>query len=242
MSSLTTLTDTQFDNLVAVNAWLTRRPANVVPVPMRYRSAEIFGDEKRLEALARTTLFGPGRLSLELLACVRRAPPLPAVSVGTGPDVLVVENSDPYWAAVDVLSYRDNHPVGAVIWGAGNSFPAQVGTLAVDVAGRGPVTGEIWYWGDFDPPGLAIATNAAAAAAELDMGHLKPAHLLWEEMAGRPTQNPGHCAWTGEVAESWLGPPLWERFSRVRAEQGRIAQEAVPPYTIAEWAVTLLKE
>ncbi len=239
VSSLPALTDAQFDDLVAINTWLTRRTPDLAAVPMRYRSAEIFGAEKRLESLARTALFGPGRLSLELLACVRRAPPLPAVSVGSGPDVLVVENSDPYWAAVDVLSRERGHPVGAVVWGSGNSFPAQVESLSADVAGRGPVVGNIWYWGDFDPPGLAIAANAAAAASQLDMPAVEPAYRLWESMAERPAQDPGGRTWEGAAGRAWLGEPLWERFGRVRDECGRVAQEAVPPDVISAWATGL---
>ena len=239
MSSLPALTEARFDDLVAINTWLARRAPDLPVVPMRYRSAEIFGAEKRLESLARTALFGPGRLSLELLGCVRRAPPLPAVSVGSGPDVLVVENSDPYWAAVDALSRQCGHPVGAVVWGSGNAFPAQVGSLAADVAGRGPVAGGIWYWGDFDPPGLGIAASAAHAASQLDMPAVEPAYRLWEAMAERPAQEAGGCAWDRDAGRDWLGESLWERFGRVRDERGRVAQEAVAPDVIAAWATGL---
>lgn len=236
VSSVPALTDAQFDDLVAINSWLTRRASDLAAVPMRYRSAEIFGDEKRLESLARTALFGPGRLSLQLLACARRAPPLAAVPVGSGPDVLVVENSDPYWAAVDALSRERGHPVGVVVWGSGNAFPAQVGSLAGDVAGRGPVTGNIWYWGDVDPPGLGIAANAAHAASQLDMPAVEPAHQLWEAMAQRPVQDPGTCTWDGDAGRNWLGESLWERFGPIRDQRGRVAQEAVAPDVIAAWA------
>jgi len=239
-SSLTFLEQNLFDDLVAIDHWLRHRAPTAPVVPMRYRSAEIFGDEKRLEVLARSSLFREGRLTLELLACVRRPPPLPAAAVGAGPDVLVVENSDPFWAAVEVLSQHDaEHPVGAVVWGSGNSFPSQVGSLAADVAGRGPVTGSIWYWGDLDPPGITIATNAAATAAELNMPPVEPAHALWETMADHPAQAAGHHQWPTTFDRHWLGKPLWDRFAHIRSKNARVAQESIAPEAIAEWARAL---
>lgn len=91
-----------------------------------------------------------------MLSCVRRPAPLPAIAVGPGEDVLVVENSDSYWVAIDALHYNPKHRIGAIAWESGNSFPSQVAALGVDVAGRGPVTGNVWYWGDLDPTGVAI--------------------------------------------------------------------------------------
>jgi hypothetical protein len=64
-------------------------------VPMRERSLEIFGDEKALDRLVTSVLFGPGRLSLTQLRAYRSRPPLPAMRVGEGPVLLVVENSRP---------------------------------------------------------------------------------------------------------------------------------------------------
>ena len=165
VASLTTLTDARFNELVAINTWLARNRGDPTPMlPMRYRSAQVFGDEKRLETMARTALFGPGRLSMELLACQRIPPPLAAAKVGSGPDVLVSENSDPYWMAIEALRTEAAHSVGLVVWGAGKSFPTQIPTLNVDVAGHGPAQGTVWYWGDLDPDGLAIAVEAANVA------------------------------------------------------------------------------
>ena len=65
--------------------------------------------------MARTGLFGPGRLSMELLACQRIPPPLAAAEVGSGADVLVVENSDPYWVAIETLRTEATNSVGLVV-------------------------------------------------------------------------------------------------------------------------------
>lgn len=240
VASLPTLSDTRLRDLIAINDWLTRTDGGRAPVvPMRYRSAELFGDEKRLDRMARTNLFGPGRLSLQMLACVRRPAPLPAVVVGQGPDVLVVENSDTYWVAVDALTKRCDHPIGAVAWGCGNAFPSQVGALGVDVAGRGPVIGRVWYWGDLDPTGVAIASEAATAAAKANAPPILPAAGLWAALADQPVQDQNQIDWTGTSGHLWLGPELWQRFAHVRDANGRVAQEAVPPRAIDAWASTL---
>lgn len=238
IASQPTLSASQHSDLVAVNDWLIHTRGHQVPaVPMRYRSVDLFGDEKHLEALSRTTLFGPGRLSLDLLSCVRRPPPLAAAAIGRGPDALVIENSDTYWAAIDVLRPLDDHPIGVVAWGAGRAFPTQAETLTVDVAGRGPIKGTVWYWGDLDPDGLAIATDASAASAAIHGPPVRPAERLWQAMADCPTQNPGTVNWSASTGMTWLGPELWTGLAGVRTDQGRVAQEAVAPSVIGDWAV-----
>lgn len=238
VASQPTLSDAQHSDLVAINEWLVHSRGHELPVvPMRYRSVELFGGEKHLEAMSRTSLFGPGRLSLEMLSCVRRPPPLAAAAVGPGADLLVVENSDTYWVAIDVLRHLDGHPVGVVAWGAGRAFPTQAETLTVDIAGRGPIKGTVWYWGDLDPDGLAIATDASAAAAAIDGPPVRPAAHLWYAMADRPVQNRGTIDWTPSTGQAWLGSDLWTRLTAVRAANGRIAQEAVAPAVIGDWAL-----
>jgi len=240
-SSLWTLGAKQFGQLVAINDWLAATDARPVPlVPHRFRSAELFGNEKALDDLAKTTLFADGRLSYELLRCTRYAAPLPAAVVGGGPDILVVENSDPYWVAVEALRSSPDHPVGAVVWGCGRSFPSQVASLATDVAGRGPVAGTIWYWGDLDPTGVAIAIAAAEQADRHGVGNLAPAAALWQAFASCGISQAGKHEWT-DVGHSWLGGTLWDSLSGVRAASGRVPQEAVPVGEVAAWAAGLLR-
>lgn len=237
VASLPALSDARLRDLIAINDWLARTNGGSVPVvPLRYRSAEIFGDEKCLDGMSRTSLFGPGRLSLDLLACRRIPAPVPAMVIGAGPDVLVVENSDTYWVAAEILGHRSNHPVGVLAWGCGKAFPSQVATLGVDVAGRGPVTGRVWYWGDLDPPGLIIAADAAATASATAGPQILPATGLWAAMANFPVQEPGSIDWSAAPGRRWLGAQLWGQLARVHRASGRIAQEAVPAEMIAAWA------
>jgi hypothetical protein len=75
------LTHVQHDYMEAVNRWLhaTRAP---VPVPLRERSLEIFGDEKLLERMLPTSLFASGRLTLSLLATYRAVVPFTSEPAG----------------------------------------------------------------------------------------------------------------------------------------------------------------
>jgi hypothetical protein len=237
IASLPTLSDARLRELIAVNDWLAHTNGGKTGVvPVRYRSAEIFGDEKCLDGMVRTNLFGPGRLSLDLLACVRIPAPLPSIAVGHGPDILVVENSDTYWVAAETLRNGHGHRIGAVAWGCGNAFPSQVAALGVDIGGRGPVAGTAWYWGDLDPAGLTIASDAAAAAAAAGLPEIRPAAALWAAMAHRPVQNTGNVNWSAMRGRNWLGNQLWEQTAVVREARGRVAQESVPAHILASWA------
>ena len=234
ISSLSQLADDVFDDLVAINEWLVEVGERAIPiVPVRYRSAEIFDREKRLDELAKTRLFGPDRLGFDLLSCRRIAPPLAAAVVGVGADVLVVENSDTYWVVLEALRGVDGHDIGVVAWGSGRSFPSQVESLGVDVAGRGPVRGTTWYWGDCDPLGIEIALAASRATDQIAV---EPAVGLWASMADVPVQGIGKHDWTGARGADWLGDELWTRLQHVRNRRGRIAQERVAVEVVMNWA------
>src|SRR5262245_43185572 len=50
------------DDLLKLNRFLLNEPRTEQIIPIKERSLEIFGDEKRLDALLSTSLFRPGRL------------------------------------------------------------------------------------------------------------------------------------------------------------------------------------
>ncbi|WP_460697313.1 Wadjet anti-phage system protein JetD domain-containing protein [Nocardia thraciensis] len=238
-ASRPSMPDQLYADLVLINYWLNRHDTGPAPiVPMRYRSVDIFGREKRLDELVRTSIFAPDRLTLDMLACARLAPPLPAAATGNGQDVLVVENSDTYWAAAHALTTATGHPIGAVAWGCGRAFPSQASSLTVDLAGRGPVEGRVWYWGDYDPPGLAIA---AAAAAVTDAPAIHPAEGLWAVMGTRRVQESGAIDWAGHGGRDWMSARLDDQLAHIRAARGRVAQEAVPAQAIVDWALSLMR-
>jgi hypothetical protein len=228
VASQRTVTDRNLAHLMAINDWLVVTRGGQVPeVPQRIRSAEVLGDEKALDQLSTTTLFGEGRLSWKLLSAVPIAPPLAVRRVGAGGAVLVVENSDPYWLACEAL--RDHAgPVGLVAWGQGRATLHSLPTLALEPE----VTGPVWYWGDIDPAGLDIPAAASPAVAAAGLGPLLPAEPLYEAMADhldRAGPTPGFEKWGGKDRSAWLGQCLWERFSAAVDTGQRVAQEVVGP-------------
>lgn len=217
------LTRAQLATLQQLNLWFRdAKPTRVVP--MRERSLEIFGDEKALDRLVTSVLFGPDRLSLAQLRAYRSRPPLPAVRVGDGRVLLVAENSDTFETLVRLLG-DDPGDVGHVAWGAGAAFEASVASV-----GRLPGTKRVLYFGDIDADGLRFPASAAALAAELGLPAIEPAASLY-----RLLLEVGHRARGGQRVDearaaslaAWLPAGLRLAVVELLVSGERLAQEAV---------------
>ena len=219
------LTRSQIHTVEQVNQWLHDSRDHLV-VPSRERSLEVFGDEKALDRLIGTALFGPGRLSLELLRCRRVAPRLYCEPAGDGDLLLVVENSDTFHSLLRVLRDQSDHPVGLVGWGAGTGFEASV----LSIARIDRVITEVRYFGDLDENGLRTPANAAALAASAELPLVRPAAGLYRMMFRQGTPQPGQRKLPAETAADlarWLGPDHHEQATRLLVKGERLAQEAV---------------
>lgn len=130
------------DAAYAVQRFLAEGGRSRPLVPLRERSVELFGHEKRLEELLRTPLFGPDRLTLAVLRCFAMAPPLVFEAGPPGRPCLVVENHHTWWSFA-----QWNRRLGvysAVVYGAGGGIGADaVRFLAEEAlewrAPRGPL-------------------------------------------------------------------------------------------------------
>jgi len=218
-------TRSQEQALRLVNRWLHHNRDDLV-VPSRERSLEIFGDEKAIDRMVGTGLFGPNRLSLEVLRCRRVAPRFHYESCGPGNVLLVIENSDTFDSVHSVLRDRNDHRVGFAAWGAGTGFEASV--LSVRRLPR-PV-GEVCYFGDLDENGLRVPRNAATLAVAERLPPVRPAHGLYAALLrlGKPqcgqrkVQPDATAALVDWLCSDHRGPV------RGLLESGkRIAQEAV---------------
>jgi Uncharacterized protein conserved in bacteria C-term(DUF2220) len=223
VASVPALSDTQLDALAAIDTWLRQpQPPELSVLPVRVRSAEIFGREKLLETLVGSGLFGPGRLSLELLRAQRLPPPLSVHRVGPGPDVLIVENADSFWVCRDIAGCLAG-PIGRVGFGSGRAFVASVAALGLE--DQRP--GRLWYWGDLDPGGVRIAGEAAVVAARSGLPALRPAEPLWHGLSALTPE--GSASDWRKVTSAWLGEDLWAATTAVREAGGRVAQERLAP-------------
>lgn len=217
------LTPTQRAALEQVNRWLhTQRDPLVVP--MRERSVEIFEHEKTLERLAGTSLFGPGRLTLELLRCRRVAPRLIVEPVGSGDLLLVAENSDTFDSLVRALRETAGHRVGGVGWGAGTAFEASVRSVA-----RGKVA-EVRYFGDLDEKGLRVPVGAADLARREGLPPVRPATGLYHALFRLATPQSGQRRVSRQLARqltAWLAAGHRDPAATLLVGGQRLAQEAV---------------
>lgn len=214
--------------LRAVNDWLiaggpTRR------VPLQERSLQLLGDEKALGALLRGGLFGPGRLTLELLGAFRSSPPFVFRRTGAGPIALVLENSATYRSVLDALAGKST-PIGLVAFGGGNGFVRSVdffAELAAD-ADATPIR-EIRYFGDLDAEGLRIPAAASRAALAAGLPPIRPAASLYRRLlaVGRPAEDAVVDRTIAAELAAWLPGDLADRVIAVLTAGQRLAQEAV---------------
>ncbi len=211
-------------DLLAMNQFLAEHSRNRPTVPIKERSLEIFGDEKRLDALAVTALFRPGRLTLAHLRCRLVMEPLGwRRGPGPGQPVIVLENAAT-WDTYCRWNERSAQ-FSAVIYGKGMVFAEAVAGLSEIFRELGGIQ-PILYFGDLDPPGLEIPwrANRRAEAAGLPpvTPHAWSYQRLFELGAGREGTWEGDAV--GEEALQWLGessPPARRLFDRRR----RLAQE-----------------
>jgi len=216
-----------FADLVRLNAFLTSPPGQRPLVPIKERSLEIFGDEKRLDSLYRgSALFAEGRLTLPRLCCALVPEPLPWVA---GPEpagpIIIIENPATWHSYWRWNAQRKQF--SAVVYGCGNRFMDSVYYLAdIFHAIGGPR--RLLYFGDLDAQGLRIPQEASARAKAAGLPAVEPHVWSYCQLLalgrGRGQPYEGEppatalCDWLGECAE-----PARQLF----AARHRLAQEYV---------------
>jgi hypothetical protein len=203
-------------------------------IPIKERSLEIFGDEKRLDLVAATTLFGEGRLTLEHLRCFVVAEPLGwrRGPTNSGP-LLVLENAAT-WDSFCRWNERA-HQFSAVVYGGGNRFADSVGFIAEifrEVGGSRPLV----YFGDLDVAGLRIPQRASLRAQRLGLPAVA-AHLVSYRWLLRKAAERSQPAGTDEVIRreecDWLSDCAEEAWG-VLSHGHRLAQEHLGADVLAE--------
>ena len=218
-----------FTELLQLNDFLKRGTAGLDIVPIKERSLQIFGDEKRLDVLANSALFRAERLDLKRdLRCEVVGEPL---SWKRGPiaaaqqPIIVLENAATWHSYCRWNSER--LIFSAVVYGCGNRFVDGVRYLDdifAELSGRR----RVFYFGDLDPQGLLIPQEASARAQATSLVAVEP--HLWSYrqllMLGDGRDQP----WEGEPPSStlcdWLGE-LAEPARQLFASGQRLAQEHV---------------
>ena len=207
-----------------VNAFLRDGGAGRPLVPLRERSVEVFGNEKRLEMLMGGQLFQPGRLTLDVLRCEEVHPPFVYERVGDGPDALVVENHHTYVSLVRALAQHSD--VGVVIYGAGAHFKGSV-TFIADLPCR---PRRVLYFGDVDADGLDIPVHASAVAVAAGLPPVEPATRLYEALFERGRPVPVEAvpsSYRVRKLVAWLPGEVRGSAEELLSDGRRLAQEWV---------------
>lgn len=203
-----------------LNAWLQQMPTNEPWVPVKERSWEILGNEKRLEALARTAFFHPGRLTWEALRCyvAEHIPPHRVYPVGK-PVMMISENE----AGFDSFCRfaEESGELRCVVLGNGLAIDKATAFLGKAVTDYQLTSG--FYFGDLDATGLAIARRVTTELREKFSFSVAPWLPGYAAMLSgiEPTPVPI----TGEC--SWLPAPLGAQAATLFASGSRVAQECV---------------
>ncbi len=218
-------------DLRALNAFFRDGGSERPVVPLRERSLQLFGLEKRLEALMGGQLFGSGRLTLEQLRCEEVHPPFVFETVGPAPDVLVVENHHTFVSLCRVLPREGN--IGVVVYGAGAHFKGSVTFLAdLPTPPR-----RVLYFGDLDIDGLDIPVRASAVAATAGLPAVQSTAVLYRLLLdhGQPAsvENPPSCHRIRKLT-AWLQDDIRADAAAVLVDGQRLAQEWVGTELLAE--------
>lgn len=204
------------------------------PAPLKYRSLQLTGDEKRLASLATTSLFGPSRLTFEMLACLPDALPLAWEAVGDGGRMVIFENAVPFAVARRVLGEMTARPYDLIAYGGGRSVLAALGhikTIERSVE-------SIHYVGDLDHAGIDIAWCATRCSKDLGLPTLEPASELHRQMLSAAESFGYPQGWPAQERFSdvdrrrildVLSPDVRGRVDAILREGGRIPEEVLGP-------------
>lgn len=207
------------------------------PVPLKNRSIHLTGHEKQLARMAKGRLFGPGKLSFQMLGCLPdEHPPIAWYGIGSDPSVLVVENKTAYSVIRGVLRSLPQPPYGMVAYGGGNAFMQSV----QDLGQIGRPVQVIHYIGDLDRPGLFIARTAAVNAKRAGLPDVVPAtdlHCLMLDAAARLGHPNGmeHKEASAPISLNdkdlveWLPADVRPRVASVLRLGRRVAEEVLLP-------------
>jgi hypothetical protein len=216
-----------FEELRRLNEFIQREGTGGEVVPIKERSLQIFGDEKRLDQLLASALFREARLALRRdLRCEQIGMPFgwkrgPAVAAAQ--PIIVLEN------AATWHSYcRWNSDAGlfsAVIYGDGNRFVDGLRYLPDLFAELGGAR-RICYFGDLDPQGLLIPQEASTRNRAANLPPVEP--HLWSYRALLEFGETHAQPWEGETPSptlcDWL-EDCGEAARRIFARGRRLAQE-----------------
>lgn len=221
------LKSSALDSAKVINDFLLRRRGAFRLVPIKERSLEIFGDEKRLDAMRTGDTIFSGRLPLSKIGAFLVPLPLPYRQADApGKPVLILENHNSFWSFGEWNHKAKRY--SAVVYGAGEAFRSSGRALDQVLIEVGGVGAE--YLGDLDPTGVRIPLEFNRTSGPADTRVAPALDFYWwllENGARRlKTLEPEHGS-VADVAREWLGAEPAEVLIKLWAAGRWIPQEAL---------------
>jgi hypothetical protein len=220
-----TLKPAQLETARLINDFLLRRRGSLTLAPIKERSLEIFGNEKKLDELRKDDSVFGGRLPLSALGAFQVPLPLPyRIAAAPGRPVLIVENHDSFWSFGEWNQERKQY--AAVVYGAGLAFQSSGRALQQVLAETRGAGAE--YLGDLDPAGISIPVNFNTSQAA-DCIRVKPAlpFYAWLLQYGKRRRLEQLHESALILARSWLGATITDGLSQTWQEGRWIPQESL---------------
>lgn len=215
----------QLEAAARINEFLLVRRRSLGRIPIKERSLQIFGDEKRLDQLRSGDSLFAGRLPLAVLGAFVAPLPLPYRPGPTrGMPLLVVENHDSYWSLGEWNQAAAQY--SAVVYGQGHAFASSGRALRQTLSETGATCAE--YLGDIDPAGIAIPTGFCTRATAGEPTVI-PAVKFYEWLLKHGARRPGlkGSPADGVAARQWLGSELGGAVEDLWMVGARIPQESL---------------
>jgi hypothetical protein len=206
-----------------IHEFLKRNPEPPI-VPIKERSWQIFGDEKHLEAILGSKLFGANRLTEELLKCRTVSLTLLYHSLPTRLDAptLIVENESSFHSFTRLNAQKELY--SATIYGAGHAVLKA--TKFLQELAESLKSNQFLYFGDLDRRGLGIAHELNEVMKKLGISIL-PAEMLYQNLLEASSTCQGTSIDLPNSFVSWLPTSLQATVCGHLRERGRAAQEAL---------------
>jgi hypothetical protein len=198
----------------------------------RARSLHLTGDEKALDDLLKSDAIRA--IDADVLNVVDYPAPLCAVRIGDGDAVLILENEEPFYAALEGLAGNPS-TFGAVAYGRGGEIADSIRSVRWVL----PRVTRAVYVGDLDRVGMTIMRRAQVAGAQAGIP-VVPGLPLYREMVIRAQAMGYPDGWQAvranaegefpiEVLLEGFDEPLRSHLDRLWENDRRIPEEVLGP-------------
>lgn len=169
------------EELRLIHDFLKDDPERRPIVPVKERSFQLFGHEKRLDSLRKTKLFDPGRLTLELLRCRDVPASLPSVPAPRPSEGrwLIVENEATFHSFARMNRVLALH-AGVALGSGRNVLRAVDFLLTLSGTNTHPHTAGFVYFGDIDRDGIEIPVELDRRLRQRSSVGVSPARRYYE--------------------------------------------------------------